>query len=235
MNIIKLIRDAIKNGFISKAQKEEIKKAFSGLEAEDKEVIKEDYEKAMKLKVKEADEKEEDEDEEEDEEKEEETKSMLKTLLGNAKNEVLEETKKQVKEWLSEQQELMKASAGVYNKEIKKDRQKMNDYFRNLAKSLLNGDSDADLKLKELSTDSTGSPYGGYVVDTELSTEIRHLVTEYGVARREMTALQLSKGSYKANNLATDVTVYWGTEGGSMLSTQMVLGQELILIQLVIK
>ncbi len=224
MNVIRLIREAIKRGFFTSAEeKANIKSAYAGLEAEDKEVIADDYKKAIALKVKTEDE---EGDKDEDEEKEEETKSMLKTLLKSVKDEVISETQSQVKEWLKEQKELAAAGAGVYNKEVKKDRQKTNDYLRSLAKSLLNGDSDADMKLKELSTDSSGSPYGGYVVDSELSAEIRHLMTEYGVARREMTALQLSKNSYKANQLATDITVYWGTEGGSMLSTEMVLGQE---------
>ena len=52
------------------------------------------------------------------------------------------------------------------------------------------------------------------------------MITEYGVARREMMSIQLSKGSYKANNLATDVTCYWVDEAGSIKSTQAVLGQE---------
>ena len=37
---------------------------------------------------------------------------------------------------------------------------------------------------------------------------------------------QLYKNSYKANNLATDVTVYWVDEGAVIKSTQAVLGQE---------
>ena len=41
-----------------------------------------------------------------------------------------------------------------------------------------------------------------------------------------MLALQLSKNSYKANDLATDVSVYWVDEAGSISSTQVVLGQE---------
>jgi HK97 family phage major capsid protein len=84
---------------------------------------------------------------------------------------------------------------------------------------------------KELTTDSTGSPFGGYVVGTELSAEIRALIGEYGVARQEFTAVQLSKNSYKANDLATDLTVAWITEGSDMLSTQVVLGQKTLELQ----
>jgi len=37
--------------------------------------------------------------------------------------------------------------------------------------------------------------------------------------------MQLSKNSYKANELVTDVSTYWVDEGGSIKSSQVVLGQ----------
>lgn len=80
--------------------------------------------------------------------------------------------------------------------------------------------------VKELTTDSTGSPFGGYVVTSELSAEIRTLITEYGVARQEFNNVQLSKNSYKANELATDITVAWASEGSDIGSSQIVIGQE---------
>lgn len=95
--------------------------------------------------------------------------------------------------------------------------------MRDITKALLSGD---DTKMKEMTTDSTGSPYAGYTVDSELSAEIRHLITEYGVARREMTTIPLTRNEYKANDLATDVTVYWVDEGAVIGSTEAVLGQE---------
>ena len=229
MKIIALIKAALKKQFMTASEKEAIKKGYAALDAEEKGIIADEYKSAMTLKVKEEapEKKEEEEDEEEeDDESAAETEKMIKTLLVKATAEVTEKTQKQVKEWLDENKELMEKSAGLYNKEVKKDRSKMNEYLRELAKSIVNGDESAALKLKELSTDSSGSPYGGYVVDSELSAEIRHLMTEYGVARREMTALQLSKGSYKANNLATDVSVYWGAEQAKMLASEIVLGQE---------
>ena len=116
----------------------------------------------------------------------------------------------------------MAKGAGVYEKEVKKDRAFLNTYFRSMSKALLNGD---DVSLKEMTTDATGTPFAGYIIDSELSAEIRHLTIEYGVARREMTTLQMSKGSYKANELVTDVTVSWTDEGSAIGSTQVVLGQ----------
>jgi len=51
-------------------------------------------------------------------------------------------------------------------------------------------------------------------------------MTEYGVARRESLSLQLSKNSYKANNLTTDLSVYWVDEAAVIKSSEVVLGQE---------
>ncbi|MEA3464204.1 MAG: phage major capsid protein, partial [Patescibacteria group bacterium] len=112
--------------------------------------------------------------------------------------------------------------AGIYNPEIKEKRGELNKKLRAYVYACL---KQSEKLLKELTTDDTGSPYGGYTVDSELSAEIRHLITQYGVARREMLTVQLSKNSYKVNHLVTDVTVYWVDEGSAIGSTQPVLGQ----------
>lgn len=117
----------------------------------------------------------------------------------------------------------MEKKAGVYHPDLRGKRKQMSDHMREFAGALLGGD---ETKLKEMTSDQTGSPFAGYTVDSELSAEIRHLITEYGVARREMMAIPLTKGSYKANNLATDITVYWVDEGSVINSSQVVLGQE---------
>jgi len=153
----------------------------------------------------------------------EETKTLIKGIVGESVKEQTDAMKEEIKTFLAEQKELMSKEAGVYEKDIKKDREFLNKYFRSMSKALLSGD---EVSLKEMTTDGTGTPYAGYVVDSELSAEIRHLVTEYGVARREMTTLQMSKGSYKANELVTDVTVSWTDEASAMGSTQVVLGQK---------
>lgn len=131
--------------------------------------------------------------------------------------------KADIKTYLDEQKALLEKKAGVYHPELAGKRKELSSYLREFSKALLAGNI---TKLAEMTTDDQGTPYSGYTVDTELSAEIRHLITEYGVARREMFALQLTKGSYKANDLATDVTVYWVDEGAVISSTQAVLGQE---------
>jgi HK97 family phage major capsid protein len=53
-------------------------------------------------------------------------------------------------------------------------------------------------------------------------------MTEYGVAAREFNTVTFTQKSYRANNLATDVSVYWVDEAGSISSTQAVLGTEVL-------
>ncbi len=146
----------------------------------------------------------------------------IKTVNANSIKEGMDAVKADVKDWLKQEMELAKKGLGVYQEDIKEKRKAMNKGFRALMKALILND---EVALKEMTTDSTGSPYAGYTVDSELSAEIRHLMNEYGVARQEMTVMTLSKHSYKANELATDLVVYWVDEGSAIKSTQIVLGQ----------
>ena len=133
-----------------------------------------------------------------------------------------------VKTYMKEQGELMKAKAGAFHPDVQAKRKELNVYLRELHSALIGGDT---ARLKEMTTDDTGSPFAGYAVDGELSAEIRHLMTEYGVARREMENVQLSKGDFTANNLATDVVVYWVDEGALVKSTEAVLGNETLTLK----
>jgi HK97 family phage major capsid protein len=157
-------------------------------------------------------------------------KMILETSQGiseKAIEGIKEEMSKKFKEFCEEQAVAMKAGAGIYSTEAKKDRKAMNDRFRKGVTAVLSGDMETlkTLFTKEMTTDDTASPYAGYTIDTELDAEIRYLQTMYGVARRNMELLTLSKGHYKANELVTDLTVAWVDEASSMLSTQWVSGQ----------
>lgn len=211
--LLKLLKSLLAQGFATKADKAAVRKMVDDLEDEEKDVVKDDVEKVDGLP------------EEKEGASDDEITKQLKILLGGVKDEAIAAVQDQVKSWITEQKDLMAKRAGVYAPEVDKDgRKRMNKWTREFMRALVGGNTDKI--LKELSTDATGSPYGGYVVDSELSAEIRHLITEYGVARREMMAIQLSKHSYKANDLVTDVTVYWVDEESAIQSTQVVLGQE---------
>ena len=156
----------------------------------------------------------------------EEVTKAFKKASGDIKSELQSELTKSVDEMKSDIEKFIEKSQKTQvstEPSIAQKREKMNTWLRSFSTALLGNDT---ASVKELTTDSSGSPFGGYVVDSELSAEIRHLVTQYGVARREFFTTQLSKNSYEANALATDVSVSWVDEGGTIPSTQVVLNQE---------
>lgn len=157
-----------------------------------------------------------------------EVEKGIRALFSHESKKIVSELKSEIKDYMEEQRELMQKKAGVYHPEASSKRKALNENLREFTKALLGGN---ETLLKEMTSDSTGSPYAGYTIDSELSAEIRHLVTEYGVARREMTVIPLTKGDYKANDLATEVTVYWVDEGSAIASTQAVLGQETLTLK----
>lgn len=140
------------------------------------------------------------------------------------------ETLAKVQEMLDDHKSKMERGVAAYAKDVdgKAQRKALNNFLREGIKSLMAGGDTKEFESarKEMTTDDSASPYAGYVTDDYLSAEIRHLVTEYGVAAREFTTVSFMQSSYKANNLATDVSVFWVDEAGSISSTQAVLGQE---------
>jgi len=209
--LLKLIKNLLGQGFASKADKAKVKSLFKELGEDERETVGEDAEKVEKLP-----------EEKEGQEGGDDLEKMLKNIVNLATDQKFEQVKSNVKEWMEEQKELLQKQSGVYQKDVKAGRKALNIYARSLCKAVLGNDI---AKIKELTTDDQASPYGGYIVDSELSAEIRLLETEYGVARREMLSMQLSKNSYKANELVTDAVVYWVDEAGSISSSQVVLGQ----------
>ena len=211
MNFLVKIRSILKVGVITEAQKLEIETNYKKLDKDEKDIIRKDYNKALKLKLEKTN----------DNEVVKELDKLIEKSTEKVEKNILEKVKEQMKE----HKRLMENNVGVYNKEIQETekRKSLNAKMRAYGLAIIKND---DTKLKEMTTDDAGTPYAGYTVDSELSAEIRHLITEYGVARRESMTLQLSKNSYKANNLTTDVSVYWVDEGGAIKSSQVVLGQE---------
>ncbi len=210
MELLKFIKSLLKKGFATKSEKADLAKRFKQLDEEDQENVAEEVAAVEALP------------EEPKDESLEETKTLLKSLMGEMKMETIDEVKAEFKSWLDSQKDLMSKKAGVYANEAKSERKAINTYFKSFCSALYQGN---DVMLKELTTADGSSPYGGYVVSAELSAEIRHLITEHGVARREMMNVQLAKNSYKANNLVTDVSVVWVDEAAAIASKQVVLGQ----------
>lgn len=230
--LLKLLKSLEAQGFATAAQKAEVAALYKELDEEGKEVVKEDVDNAGKLPETDPNAGADTEDKE--------LEKNLNVLISKAVTLKTEESvgeavkgiKKEVKEYLEEQVKALKAMAGNQHPDVKEKRVGMNAYLRNFMRAVLANDTQELLKLnhaasvKELTSDSTGTPFGGYAVDRELSAEIRLLTTEYGVARREFFTVQLSKNSYTTNELATDVTVFWVDEANQIGSTQIVLGRD---------
>lgn len=229
--LIKLLKSLSEKGFATAVEKAEVKTLYKELDADGQEVLKEDADKVDALP---------EEDPKKTGEDDDELEKNIKALVTKAVKEATEEQtvkaldgiKSEVKTFLEKEKNAINAKAGVYNVDAKEKRHGMNTYLRKYTRAVLSNDVAELMKLnnvvtvKELTTDKTGSPFGGYVTDHELSAEIRVLTTEYGVARQEMTTIQLSKNSYDANTLVTDVATYWVDEGDTILSTQIVIGQQ---------
>lgn len=208
--LLKLLGKLVKQGYASAAEKTEVAELLKTLKSDEQEAVAETAEAVAELP--------EDAPASEEEDAEAVEKGV-KALFTKA----TETMKAEIKEYMEKQGELMKQKAGVYHPDVQAKRKELNTYLRKLHSALVTGDT---ATLKEMTTVDNASPYAGYTVDAELSAEIRHLITQYGVARREMEAISLTKGSYKANNLVTDVVVYWVDEGAVVKSTQAVLGQQ---------
>lgn len=115
--------------------------------------------------------------------------------------------------------DLKEKRAGIYNPEVADARKAYNLVVKQFVKAVANNDA---AKLKDMSSTPAD---GGYAINTELYAEIQHLITQYGVARREMFFTFVEMGSIKINNLATDVVVYWVDEMGEKKSTGAKIGQ----------
>lgn len=223
--ILKRIKTLMKQGYASAADKEELAKAIGKLKSDDQAAVADQQSDVNDLPEKEGgdDDDVDDEDVDDEEVDDTEVEKGIRSLFSREAKKITKELKSDIKSYMDEQRELMREKAGVYHPEVSSKRKELNEHLRDFSKALLGGN---ETLCKEMTSDATGSPFAGYTIDTELSAEIRHLITEYGVARREMTVIPLTKGQYDANNLATDVTVYWVDEGAVISSTQAVLGQE---------
>lgn len=217
LKILKRIKTLLAQGYASADEKAKLATDIAKMKDADQAAVADEAEDVSELPEKKP-EGEEGDDEEDDDEASEVEKG-IKALFKKEADGI----KSEIKTYLEEQHELMEKGAGIYHKDVKGKRKEMSDHLRDVSKALLAGNNTL---VKEMTTDDSGTPYAGYTVDTELSAEIRHLITEYGVARREMQSIPLTKGSYKANDLATDITVYWVDEAGSIKSGQVVLGNE---------
>lgn len=215
------LRAFLVKGIASKEEKEALLKEFEALSKDVQEIAQEEMDQVNDLP------------ENDDKDVEEEVEKSIKRLFASEtkdfQNKVKEEITEDVQKILDQHKEKMSKKTGVYSTEAKKDvkRKVANKFLREGLLALISGNDTKEFEAarKEMTTDSSSTPYAGFITDDFLSADIRHLMTEYGVAAREFETVSFMQSSYKANNLATDVSVFWVDEAGSIKSTQAVLGQ----------
>ena len=219
--LLKLIKGLISKGFATAEEKKKVADAVKALSKDEQEAVEDKADEVNKLP-------------EEGEEgagegagEEDEVAKGIETLVKNATEAAVTKMKAELENYLAEQKDLIEKKAGVYSPEVQPKRKELNKRVKEVLMAVKNNDVAAmeTFHKKEMTTDDTATPFAGYVTDTELSAEIRHLITEYGVARREMLTIQLSKHALNANSLETDLSVYWVDEGVAIQSSEVVLGQ----------
>jgi HK97 family phage major capsid protein len=212
MNFIKKLKALLAKGVATAEEKLALRKEFEELDADTQEVAKDDLEAVENLS--------------EGEDVQEEVEKAIKSLFASEKGNIL----KEVQSILDEHKAKKEKQVGAYSPEAQKDakRKTVNKFLREGMLSVIKGNATEEFEAvrKEMTSDDSGTPFAGFITDDFLSAEIRHLQTEYGVAAREFTTVSFMQKSYKANNLATDVSVFWVDEAGSISSTQAVLGQK---------
>lgn len=230
MDFLKKLKAIIEKGFATAKEKSALEKEYNELEAEVKELAEAQMASLKSLP-----------EEEDDEDVKKEVGAAIKSILDGEKKSITDSVLKtvtgEVQKILDEHKKKAERGVGVYSPAVKKDvKRKLANAFlvEGLKSVCANSETEGYAKAladfaktkAEMTTDSTGTPFSGYITDDYLSAEIRHLQTQYGVAAGEMTTVSFMQTSYKANNLATDVSVFWVDEAGSIRSTQAVLGQE---------
>ena len=221
LKLLRFLKELKAKGFATASEKTQVVDWANEISEEEGEVVAEEVAEVAELP--ETDPKDEKDAEEVVKKAFDKVSKGLDTKMTQKLEEAVATMKGDVEAWISTQKELAVKNAGSGNEQIVAKRKELNTYLKGFSNAIMSGD---DAKAKEMTTDATGSPFAGYVVDAELSAEIRALTTTYGVARREMFSTPLSKNSYEANALATDVTVGWVNEAGVIGSTQVVLAQE---------
>lgn len=215
---LKLYKALIAKGFATAAEKAQLVKLSKDAEGEK---VDEQVEEVNDLPTEApAAPAEGEEDEDADADAPAEDAEAVEELKSHVSKTVKEAVQSEMKAWAKTQKEASKRKAGIYAPEVTDERKAANERVRRFIKALEQRDH---VVLKEL---SEGSPSkGGYTVDPVLYADINMLLTEYGVARREMNVITLKTNQAKINKLTNDIDVYWTSETGAKTSDDITIGQ----------
>jgi len=146
--------------------------------------------------------------------------AQVSKLLKKEVKKIREEEEKKLKKMFNQHKKNMAVKAGVYNEQVQEKRKELNEWTHKFFKALVANDY---ATLKDMGTGTGGA--GGYLLRNDFIGEVQHLMTEYGVARREMTFVNMSTKSLDLNNLATDIDAYWTDEGAAKTSDDITIGR----------
>lgn len=136
-------------------------------------------------------------------------------------NELMTEVKGAVKNILAEEKAQIQTDKTATELFSSNDKKADKDALNKSVRELLEKTAFTKANL----TTGTTTPYGGYTIDQELYREIVHLTGEYGVARQEMFLTPMNENSLVIPTQATDLSVSWVDEAGSITSTNPVFGK----------
>lgn len=145
----------------------------------------------------------------------------LESAMEKNNAEVVEKTIESTAKALQKQNADRAKKAGIFNGDVKEARKEANQKF---AEMLKRSGQSMVVKSGEYLDGGTNAD-GGFTIDETLFAEINLLLTDFGVARREMRVIPLRGRKANLNALATDVSVAWTTEGGSKPLTKFTINQ----------
>jgi len=145
----------------------------------------------------------------------------IEKSLSKFSAETIENTVESVSKNLAKQNRDRANKAGLFNADVKEMRKEAN---QQLIAKLKSFSSQGVIKSGEFLSGGENED-GGYTIDETLFAEINLLLTEYGVARREMRVLNLRGRKANLNALASDVAVNWTSEGGRKSLTKFTIDQ----------
>jgi len=224
MEFYKYLLSLLQKGYASNAEKTALKMMYKSLEEDKQEEVTAEVEEALSLPedAEAKDENKEDEKDENEDELEKNVNDLVSKKLDKAVSALTEKAEKEFKDFLASQKDSREKKAGIYNKDVKKSREQVNKEVTSFLKAVMKNDVFA--LQKDLSTGVDAS--GGYLLQNEFVAEIQHLVTEYGVARREFTTFRMSTKTLDLNALATDPVVSWEDEMAATLSTDFTIDRD---------
>ena len=155
--ILKRIKALLAQGFASVEDKTKLAADVAKLKAEDQAAIGDEVAKVNELSTTKQIQSE--------DEADAEVEKGIKALFDRHADRIEKSLKGEIKSYLDEQRTLMEQKAGVYHPSLVGKRKELSSRLRDITKTLLSGD---DTKLKEMTSDATGSPFAGYTVDSEL-------------------------------------------------------------------